>query len=168
MIHSKDSQVFLVQVDHLSGEQIGRSVDRFYRCGASNVQILSGVTKKNRPSWVILIDCRPEYREEIQKCIVDELNVGGWHEIKTIHYYFHDKKIRRPIKVVLKGSGVSFDAEIEGKRFESGTVRPEHDGVSALQEAINTNYHEFVPYNILYHLIAAALLNDDQEEIVIS
>ena len=55
-IHTKDGQVFMVQVDHLSGEQIGQSIGRFYAVGASNVQVISAITKKNRPSYVFFID----------------------------------------------------------------------------------------------------------------
>ena len=45
--YSKEAVLFLVQVDHLSGEILGDVVDSFYAAGAKNVQIISSITKKN-------------------------------------------------------------------------------------------------------------------------
>lgn len=167
MIYSKDSQIFLIQVDHLSGEQIGQCINHFYKIGANSVQVISTVTKKNRPGWIILINCKKEYNDAVEKCIVQELNVGGWHQIKTIHHYLHDEKIRHPINIILKKSKITYQTEIVGKRFDGNIVRPEHDNTAKIQEQINTQYGVFIPYNTLYHLIAAALLNDNQDQIII-
>lgn len=58
-IHSKNGLVFMVQVDHLTGECVGQAIDHLYGAGAANVQVVSAITKKNRPSYMFLLTAVP-------------------------------------------------------------------------------------------------------------
>ncbi|MGM9530246.1 nickel insertion protein, partial [Intestinibacter sp.] len=85
--NSKKGTIFIAQVDHLSGECIGQAIELFYNRGASNVQVIPTITKKNRPSYIFFIDCREQYKDTIEETIFKELNTGGLHIIETIHKY---------------------------------------------------------------------------------
>ena len=59
-LYTKEGILLLVQTDHLDGETLGNLIGRFYDEGAKNVQVISSLTKKNRPGHLILIDVSPE------------------------------------------------------------------------------------------------------------
>ena len=76
-IYSEGGLIFLVMVDHLNGELLGGVIDSFYAAGAKNVQIISSITKKNRPSYIILIDGNENSAEKIENVIINECGSYG-------------------------------------------------------------------------------------------
>lgn len=159
-IHSKNGLVFMVQVDHLTGECVGQAIDRLYGAGASNVQVVSAITKKNRPSYLFFIDCRPDMAERVEQAIASELTSGGWHRIDTEHRYQYNEKLKRAVKLCSQGEVLPFT--VEGKKFESGSLRPEHDNVMALREAVYEKWHKSVTYEAAYHMAVSALLDSEK------
>ncbi len=155
--HEKEGVVFMAQVDHLSGEQLGYSIGRFYDAGAKNVEVIPSITKKNRPSYVIFIDCKEEIAKEIEDLIPQELGVGGWHVIDTIHRYLHNEILKKKRYIWSLEDGRKYELEIEGKLFENGNLRPEHDSVISLQEKIVELFSVFVPYAKIYHVLMDSL-----------
>ena len=162
--HSKAGTVFMVQVDHLAGEQLGFAIQQFYDAGASNVQVVSSITKKNRPSYIFFIDCREEYRTAVEEAIPKELGAGGWHVIKTVHHYQFSDSVKRRVCVHPEGQDALY-VTVVGKKFENGNLRPEHESVLEFQEAIYEKYGRHVQYQVLYHAIMEALLSVDAEPI---
>ena len=73
-IHSKDGLVFMVQADHLSGECVGQAIGHLYTAGAANVQVVPAITKKNRPSYLFFIDCRPDSADRVEEAIAAPWN----------------------------------------------------------------------------------------------
>ncbi|MGN0293438.1 MAG: nickel insertion protein [Lachnospiraceae bacterium] len=156
-IYTKPGYLFVVQVDHLSGECIGQVIDLFYQAGASNVQVVSSVTKKNRPSYMIFIDCREQYVETIEQTIVRELHVGGWHRIETSHSFLHNEVLNYEICVQKDDSRRTYS--VQAKHFIGGGTRPEHDSVVRLKEDILNHFGCHVDYNTVYSFICAAIVN---------
>ena len=74
-IHSKDGLVFMVQADHLSGECVGQAIGHLYTAGAANVQVVPAITKKNRPSYLFFIDCRPDSADRVEAVSYTHLDV---------------------------------------------------------------------------------------------
>ncbi|WP_243259383.1 nickel insertion protein [Eubacterium sp. 1001713B170207_170306_E7] len=161
-IHSKNGLVFMVQVDHLTGECVGQAIDRLYGAGAANVQVVSAITKKNRPSYVFFIDCCPASGDAVEAVIAGELTSGGWHKLSTEHRYQYNDKLKRPVVIEHGGERLSFS--VEGKRFESGSLRPEHDSVMALREAVYEKWQKPVTYDAAYH-IAFSVLRDEENSV---
>ncbi len=156
---SKEGLLFIVEVDHISGECAGAAINRFYDAGASNVQAIPAITKKNRPSYVYLIDCKPQYADEIEKTITTELSTGGWHRIQTEHRYIKNQII--PKDIIIKNNCEKYDFTVHGKLFESGCIRPEHDSVEALRSFASNKFSESITYTEAYSIISAALLCDN-------
>ena len=65
-VYSKEGLLILVQIDHLNGEILGSIIEDFYHAGAKNVQIVSTITKKNRPACMIFIDVPFQKAEEVE------------------------------------------------------------------------------------------------------
>ena len=164
-ICSKSSIVFLVQVDHLSGECVGQSIESLYQAGAANVQVMSTITKKNRPAYLYLIDCRLENEEKIETTIINELGTGGWHRIDTVHRYLKNKILKRKISVT--NDTQDFDFILEGKEIETGKVRPEYDNVVKLKNVISEKLHQSIGFSELYNHVVSVLLDEQKMKIVI-
>lgn len=158
--HSKDGLVFMVQADHLSGECVGQAIDRLYGAGAANVQVVPAITKKNRPSYLFFIDCKPDSADRVEQAIAGELTSGGWHRIDTVHRYQYNEKLKRLVTLCFQGETLPFT--VEGKKFESGSMRPEHDSVAALREAVYEKWHKTVTYEAAYHMAVSALLDSEK------
>ena len=154
-ILSREFHLFLVQADHLSGECVGQAISALYEAGAANVQVLTGITKKNRPSYVILIDCRPQHEEQVEQTIIRELQVGGWHKITTEHSFLRNEIL--PFEVAIKCDGVITPYTLQAKHFIGGGIRPEHDSVIKMRQCIQENYQVTVDYSTLYSFAAAAV-----------
>ena len=109
-IYSEGGLIFLVMVDHLNGELLGGVIDSFYAAGAKNVQIISSITKKNRPSYIILIDGSESSAEKIENVIINECGSYGWHRISTDHRHTSVSIITKEIEVVLESGSFCFAA----------------------------------------------------------
>lgn len=159
---SKEGLLFVVEIDHISGECAGAAISRFYDVGASNVQAISALTKKNRPSYVFLIDCKPQHADAIENVITTELSTGGWHKIQTEHRYIKNQII--PKNIILKHNCQKYDFTAHGKLFDSGCIRPEHDSIEALRNFAKNKLSKNITYTEAYSMISAALLCDSSCE----
>lgn len=164
-IFSKKGILFIVQIDHISGEIIGSIFDYLYQAGALNVQCLHTVTKKNRPGNVFLIDTPSEKADTIEKIIVNELDSTGWHRIETDHRHVPVETIYREIEVV---QGIcTFTFEVKGKQRKGipESVRPEHSCCKELKEKIMALSGTDVSLKQIYMKLQAALWNEEQAAI---
>ncbi|NLA52292.1 MAG: DUF111 family protein, partial [Alcaligenaceae bacterium] len=72
-------KILLVQVDHVAGDMMGFAINRLIELGAKNVQLLQAITKKNRPSYVLLIDLPADKLNPVSSFLASELGVWGYH-----------------------------------------------------------------------------------------
>jgi uncharacterized protein (DUF111 family) len=135
-LHTKEGCLFYVQEDHLTGEEIGSSIDRLYRAGAHNVQVIPTVTKKNRIGHLFLIDTTDARRNSVEKEIILSLRVSGWHCISTIHRYLSVDYLKEPLTVKTGNESFIFTAEIKKTYGIETTLRPENRSCSALQQKL--------------------------------
>ncbi|MGN0268218.1 MAG: nickel insertion protein [Lachnospiraceae bacterium] len=154
-IRSKDFFILFVQVDHLRGEHLGYIIDVFYENGASNVQILPSVTKKNRPSHVVIIDCKKEKIDQIEKTIVRELQTGGWHRIESTHRYLPNEILE--YEIVIENAGQIEVFTVKAKHFIGGGIRPEHSSVIEMRSYIKEHFGVCIDYGTLYNFACAAI-----------
>ena len=138
-LYSKEGLLFLVQVDHLTGETIGNAIESFYEAGAKNVQVVSSVTKKNRPAYMIFIDAAPAYAEDIEEMIVKELGSSGWHRLETTHRHTNVTITAQKTKIACEG--YSFEYVIRSKVIDDDikNARPEYDDVKAIKQRLYEN-----------------------------
>lgn len=166
-IYSKNGLLFLVQVDHLSGELLGSAIEYLYAAGARNVQILPSVTKKNRPGQSIIIDASDSRAVDIERVIVEELGSTGWHRFVTEHRHLPVELISKRIKV--ETSNGPLDFEISGKMIKNQpeSVRPEHASCLAFQRALKERAGLEAPLGEIYLKAANALRATSTDEVFI-
>lgn len=158
-ILEKNFYIVMVQIDHLSGEQLGNAVDIFYEAGASNVQIIPTLTKKNRPSHLVMIDCREDRIDRIEEVIVQELQTGGWHRVPSNHRFLRNELFEKTI--LLKKGGVCQAYSVQVKHFFGGSIRPEYESVLAMEKYIRKEYGKKIPYGMLYNYACAAIVQSE-------
>ncbi|MCD8075497.1 MAG: LarC family nickel insertion protein [Lachnospiraceae bacterium] len=163
-IYNKPGQLFLVQIDHLSGEIIGDVIESFYQAGAKNVQVFSTITKKNRPGHVILIDAPASVTEAMEDIIVMECGSSGWHRIDTCHRHTDVSCLAKTIRIRISDD-IAFDFPIRGKQIADDRqgIRPEYDSCAALQKEL-LNYQKRISIRKLQSILTQAFLLEDLEE----
>lgn len=139
--YTKKGLIIFVQVDHLSGEEIAWAMEALNRPGVYNRHIISTVTKKNRPGYVMLLDIDPDQEENIAEVIYEHLGVYGYHRLESQHV--HQKTItQKHIINVCKGADM-----IRGKvRIKMLAENPHHfalesDDIVALGNQIKSKWN---------------------------
>lgn len=165
-IFSKKGILFLVQVDHISGEIMGPIFDCLYKAGALNVQCLQTITKKNRPANIFLVDTPPDKADAIEKIIVNELDSTGWHKLDTEHRHVPVEMIYKEIKVVQ--SQCKFTFQVKGKQIKGipESVRPEFSCCQELKEKIELLCGIDISLKQVYMKIQSALCNGEEAAIL--
>lgn len=157
--YSKKGLLFLVQIDHLSGEIMGDVIDSFYEAGAKNVQVLSTITKKNRPGYLMLIDGAENTASAIEEIIVEECGSSGWHRIDTCHRHTDLAYLSKTVQIFVGEASFSFT--LKGKQIadDSQMIRPEYDSCAALRTELK-KYGKSVSIRRLQTLLASIFTED--------
>jgi uncharacterized protein (DUF111 family) len=100
--------LILAQVDDRSGEELGDALTRLPELGARNVQLLSSLTKKGRPGYVLLVDLEPEAETEVAAFLAAELGVWGYHLVPAEHRHFLVEAQERRVEVTCGRQRQSF------------------------------------------------------------
>ena len=148
--------MFLIQVDHLNGEILGEVIERFYDAGAKNVQVLSSITKKNRPAYMIFVDGKQETADAIEQVIVNECGSSGWHRISTCHRHTNVSIVKKSIAI--QTDKAIYDFEIQGKVIDDdlANARPEHDNCVSLREFLKEKEGMIVPLRKIVNYVTEA------------
>lgn len=135
-MYEKKGIVLLVQVDHLSGETIGTVIDDLYEAGAHNVQVLSSITKKNRPGYVFLIDGNETHLAAIEQIILLELGATGWHLLHTGHRHTATRSFSHRVTFATPDGPLELTAKFKAVKARPEMLRPEHASCLEIRQAL--------------------------------
>jgi uncharacterized protein (DUF111 family) len=153
----QQGNLLFVQVDHLSGELLGDALEQLYAAGATNVQILSTLTKKGRPGSLITIDVLPDKLEAVERVVVIELGATGWHRLPTQHVHLRTEIIARRLAILTPAG--TLQEEVCGKRLTGvgTTVRPEYRSCVALRDRLRREHGLWLPLHEVVRLVGEVL-----------
>ena len=126
-VFEKKATLFFVQVDHVCGETLGTVIDDLYQAGAYNVQIISTITKKNRPGYLFTIDCGENNHNQIEHVILNEIGATGWHKISTGHRHVATKIEQHIVSFNTPEGEIHLPIQIKLVPSFPNRIRPEHD-----------------------------------------
>jgi len=131
----KKARLLFAQVDHVSAEVTGFAVGRIMELGARNVQLISSITKKNRPGSVLIIDTDDGREEAIALFLARELKVSGYHRIDTLHLFQRVAYEQRDLVVAVDGRKrtITCDVKIVGDPAAPLSIDVEHDALVKIQ-----------------------------------
>jgi uncharacterized protein (DUF111 family) len=160
-----EGRLLFVQIDNVSGELLGEALTRLCSAGATNVQLLSTLTKKGRPGQLLLVDVRQDKLNSVEEALLAELGVTGWHRLTTQHIYVSTEIINREL-TVLTPVGVMYE-QVVGKRLANspGSVTPEYSSCVALRERLHIECGVRVPLRELIRLVGGVLNNEGMTSI---
>lgn len=128
--------VLETDVDDVTGEVLGNFIEKFQKEKILDLQIFPGLTKKNRPSYIIRILCYPRYKFEIIEKIILELGTLGVR-FNTIKRVCIDRKIEKQI-IEINGKNFELNFKISYIESEKGreivNIKPEYEDLKRISE----------------------------------
>jgi uncharacterized protein (DUF111 family) len=113
--HSHDEMVLLeTNVDDVTGEVIGRAVERLMSRGAQDVTITPVYMKKNRPGHIITVIAKRDYAEELAQVLIAETGTLGVRELPIIRHI--TPRASRTISLQIKGENYPLKVKIAEDR----------------------------------------------------
>mgnify|MGYP001626195223 FL=1 len=127
-------------VDDVSGEVVGYTVERLFEVGAKDVSIVPIYMKKNRPGYSIRVLADEMSYSDIVKTLVRELGTLGVRMYVVNRFKVPHREIRR-IAVDIEGSKHLVDVKIS-KDFNGNIVniKPEYESVKKIAKDLNKAY----------------------------
>jgi uncharacterized protein (DUF111 family) len=103
--------LYLLKCDHLSGEEVGHLVDMLYVQGAHDVQVVSSLTKKDRPGCLVLVDCG--MLDDTVFNLARQFGISGCHRVETVHLVEPVSSKTQPFTFRCKGRSLQVDLPIK-------------------------------------------------------
>ena len=140
--HSHDEMVILeTNIDDVTGELIGRAVERLMSEGARDVTITPVYMKKSRPGHVITVIARRDDAEELAQLLIAETGTLGVRELpilrhitsrttRTIHLQLGGKSYPFRVKVATDRRGRAVGSKVE---YEDLRRISDKNGISMLE-----------------------------------
>ncbi|MGV8107081.1 MAG: nickel pincer cofactor biosynthesis protein LarC [Nitrososphaerota archaeon] len=138
-------------VDDVTGEIIGNMIDVLYANNAKDVTVLHGISKKNRPSFVVKVLADKASRDALIQillnetgslgCRVSEVNrITTSRSFVTIPIAIENRKFEVKVKISKNGNG------------SIKSIKPEYDDIKNIskvlkipyKKAFDTVYHELI------------------------
>lgn len=162
-IKRRKALLLLFQIDHLSGEEMGHLIETLYIRGAYNVQVISTLTKKNRPGFIVLADIGAGDDERLMEGLAPEFAIAGYHRIETTHCHLPMSSGER--KLTLRKNGRKIQATIRFKQFGSegapSFIRAEYEDLRQLKERLQEAFGLTTSLSALRQKIEALLVNPE-------
>jgi len=157
--HQEEGSLLMVQIDHLPGDLLSEVLARLCSSGAMNVQLLPTLTKKGRPGQLLLVDVPRDRLTSIERILLSEVGVTGWHMIPTQHVFFRTELLDYEVTVI--GPERVLQCRVSGKRLADpgSTVVPEHSSCLELRERLRSECGLEVPLREVVRLVSD-VMND--------
>jgi hypothetical protein len=133
--------VLETNVDDVSGEIVGHTVDRLLAEGAKDVSIIPMYTKKNRPGQIIKVIADQKDTQHLSHILIDETGTLG------VRVYFCERHIvtRESYSLDLLIGGVKEPIKVKVSKNNNGEIiriKPEYDDLKRLAEKTNKPLRE--------------------------
>jgi uncharacterized protein (TIGR00299 family) protein len=145
-------------VDDLNGESIGNLIEILYKKGATDVVILQGITKKNRPVFVIKV-----ISDNVKlQSIIDTLFIESGSLGIRIRETNRSTVVRSTVTVPVSISKEHFHVRVKVSKDHDGKVthvKPEFDDVKQISEKMKIPYRR--SSEIVQKQAIESIINDE-------
>jgi len=133
--------VLETNLDDVTGEVIGHTIDRLLSEGARDVSVLPMFTKKNRPGHVLKIIVDKEDVERISRILMEETGTLGIRIIPCTRYILSRETvtIEMDLEIGREKVRLKIAKDNKGKVIQ---IKPEYDDVKRLAEKLNKPFRE--------------------------
>jgi uncharacterized protein (DUF111 family) len=132
--HSHDEMVILeTNIDDVTGEVIGRAVERLMSQGARDVTVTPVYMKKNRPGHIITVIARKDDAEELAQVLIAETGTLGVRELPVIRHI--TPRTSRTISLRIAGKSFPLRVKIaEDRRGRSLGGKVEYEDLRRISD----------------------------------
>jgi len=149
-LDNKSESVYEIEtnVDDATGETIGNMIETLYANDAKDVTVLQGISKKNRPSFIIKVLSDKTSRDSLVKLLLNETGSLGCrvHEINRITIP------RSFITVPITIGNQRFVVKVKLSKDKNGAIKmikPEYDDIKKIATKLNAPYRKV--FDIVYY-----------------
>lgn len=135
--------VLETNVDDVSGEVIGQTIDVLFEKGAKDVSIIPTMTKKGRPGQIIKVISSPEDAQRLARMLIDETGSLGVRLIPTSRLIL--KRETDTIKITIGNN--SYDLRIKIAKDTRGKIvqmKPEFEDLKRIAKETNLPLREVI------------------------
>ncbi|MDP9304749.1 MAG: LarC family nickel insertion protein, partial [Thermoproteota archaeon] len=135
-------------VDDATGETIGNMIETLYANDAKDVTVLQGMSKKNRPSFIIKVLSDKTSHDSLVKLLLDETGSLGCrvHEINRITIP------RSFITVPITIGNQRFVVKVKLSKDKDGAIKmikPEYDDIKKIAAKLKAPYRKI--FDVVYY-----------------
>ena len=117
--HGHDEVVILeTNLDDVSGEVIGRAVEKLMASGARDVTITPVFMKKNRPGQIVSVIAQKGDAEKLADVLIEETGTLGVRELPIIRHISN----RADARITLQIEGKSYSARVKLSKDRTGGI----------------------------------------------
>jgi len=117
--HGHDEVVILeTNLDDVSGEVIGRAVEKLMASGARDVTVTPVFMKKNRPGQIVSVIAQKNDAEKLADVLIEETGTLGVRELPIVRHISN----RTTARITLQVEGKSYSARVKLSKGQSGRV----------------------------------------------
>jgi hypothetical protein len=116
----KRTKLFLFQLDHVAGDDIGSLIETLFGWGAADVQVLSTIIRQNHPAYLVLVDIGSLKEASFAADLAFEFGVSAYHRLETQHNQLPVRQIERELTVRCNGGELKMALHVR----QIGEARP--------------------------------------------
>jgi uncharacterized protein (TIGR00299 family) protein len=138
-IQSDTVTVLETNIDDVNGEIIGNLVEKLSSNdteGVKDVTVINGISKKNRPTYILKVICSDESEKKIAETIFEESGTLGIRKTKTERYILGRFNLLVPIEIEKQ----SFVINVKISKNSNGeitNIKPEYEDIKRISHKIN-------------------------------
>jgi uncharacterized protein (TIGR00299 family) protein len=126
-------------IDDTNGEIIGNLIEKLstrYTNQVKDITIINGITKKNRPTYILKIICSEESEKEITKTIFEETGTLGIRKSKIERYVLDRFNLIVPIEIQEENFivNIKISKDSDGKIIN---IKPEFEDIKKIAEKLD-------------------------------
>jgi uncharacterized protein (TIGR00299 family) protein len=117
-------------LDDVTGETIGHTIERMLECGAADVFVVPAIGKKNRPVFVLTVMADPRDAPRLARTLIDETGTVGVRLTDTPKIVAD----RSRQKVTLTIAGKTVGLQVKTSRIDGDVIRvkPEYEDLKKI------------------------------------
>ena len=130
--------VLETNIDDISGEIIGNLIDKISTENplVKDITIINGITKKNRPTYILKVICSEDIEKDIAKTIFQETGTLGIRKSKMERYILARFNLLVPIEIEKENFVINVKIS-KRSNGEITNIKPEFEDVKKIADKLN-------------------------------
>lgn len=138
-IQTDSVTVLETNIDDINGEIMGNLIDKIStteNISVKDVTVINGITKKNRPVYILKVICSDEIEKKVAKIIFQETGTLGIRKSKTERYILGRFNLLIPIDIEKENFVINVKIS-KNSNGEIINIKPEFEDIKKIADKLN-------------------------------